>query len=88
MGDEIRDIFVRQRRNLMAMSLVLVVADIENDVHLGPTKVFVHAPFTIKMVLWIVWAYWLWRYYTSFHELGEKDSCLLIACGYRNSASA
>jgi hypothetical protein len=56
----------------MAMSLVLLVADIQNDVHLGPVIFFVHAPFTITMVLWIVWAYWLWRYYTSFHDIGEK----------------
>src|SRR5690242_18297382 len=72
MGDETRDIFVRQRRNLMAMSLVLLVADIHNDIHLGPATVFVHPPFTISTVLWAVWAYWLWRYYTSFHDLGEK----------------
>jgi len=72
MSDEIRDVFVRQRRNLMAMSLVLLVADVQNDIHLGAVIFYVHAPFTIAMVLWIVWSYWLWRYYTSFHDLGEK----------------
>src|SRR6266849_7639771 len=72
MDDETQDIFVRQRRNLMAMSLVLLVADIHNDIHLGSVTVSVHAPFTITMVLWLVWAYWLWRYYTSFHDLGER----------------
>jgi len=56
----------------MAMSLVLLVADIHNDIHLGAVTVSVHAPFTITTVLWLVWAYWLWRYYTSFHDLGEK----------------
>jgi hypothetical protein len=69
MSDEIRDIFTRQRRNLMAMSLVLLVADVSNDIHVGPASLYVHAPFTIMMVLWMVWGYWLWRYYTSFHEL-------------------
>ncbi len=72
MSDESRNIFVRQRRNLLAMSLVLLVADIQNDIHLGPVVLLVHAPFTIAMVLWVVWAYWLWRYYTSFHDIGEK----------------
>ena len=56
----------------MAMSLVLLVADVQNDIHLGAVVFFVHAPFTITMVLWIVWGYWLWRYYTSFHDIGEK----------------
>lgn len=72
MSEEIRNIFTRQRRNLMAMSLVLLVADVSNDIHSGPVSVHVHAPFTIMMVLWLVWGYWLWRYYTSFHELGPK----------------
>src|SRR6266516_3672268 len=72
MSDENRDIFVRQRRNLMAMSLVLLVADVHNDIHLGPVIFLVHAPFTITTVLWLVWFYWLWRYYTSFHDIGER----------------
>jgi hypothetical protein len=75
-SDEPTDIFVRQRRNLMAMSLVLLVADVQNDIHMGPVALHVHAPFTITLILWVVWSYWLWRYYTSFHDLGDK--------GFRN----
>lgn len=72
MNDEIASIFVRQRRNLMLMNLILVVADVSNNIHIGPASLHVHAPFTITTVLWGVWSYWVWRYYTSFHQLGDK----------------
>lgn len=72
-GSDIRSMFVRQRRNLMALSLVLFVADIPETLPISTSlTLHVHPPFTIGIVLWIVWAYWLWRYYTSFHDLRDK----------------
>lgn len=70
---EDRSKFIRQRRNLMAISLVLLVADVPNEFHTSIGEWKVHPPFTVNMVLWIVWGYWLWRYYTSFHEIEDKD---------------
>jgi hypothetical protein len=71
-GNDIRAAFVRQRRNLMAISMVLIVAQIPESLRIGITELYVHPPFTIGMVLWMVWGYWFWRYYTCFHDLGEK----------------
>ncbi len=72
-GNDIRALFIRQRRNLMALSLVLLVADIPETLPVSTSMTLhVHPPFTIGLVLWIVWVYWLWRYYTSFHDLRDK----------------
>lgn len=70
--DSIRNSFFRQRRNLMAISLVLLVADLPDKLHTTIADLTVHTPFTISMVLWIVWGYWLYRYYVYFRDIGEK----------------
>src|SRR6266566_1332239 len=57
----------------MAISIVLIVAEVPDSLRIGFTDLHSHPPFTIGMVLWIVWGYWLWRYYTAFHERPDKD---------------
>ncbi len=54
----------RQRRNLMALSLFLVVAQIPSEISLGSMTLHTQPPFTIALILWIVWLYWTWRYYS------------------------
>lgn len=71
-SDPLRSGFFRQRRNLMALSLVLLVADIQGSPSFASTTLSVHPPFTIGMVLWIVWGYWLYRYYVYFRDFGDK----------------
>lgn len=71
-GNDSRTMFIRQRRNLMALSLVLLATDIPETLPVSTSlTLHVHAPFTIVILLWMVWGYWLWRYYTSFHDLRD-----------------
>src|SRR5688572_19576793 len=89
MGSEDLDMFSRQRRNLMALSLFLIVAKLPTSwsqaAPLGATlgKVGLDDPFTIGFVLWLVWGCWLWRYYTYFNAQPEGvfSGCYFTAMG-------
>ncbi len=75
-GTDIAASFIRQRRNLMIVSLVLLFAEsaeltIEKLNIFGNELRLAH-PETATYALWIGWIYWLWRYYVYFHDLGEK----------------
>lgn len=74
---EIRDGFVRQRRALIAVSLVLLFADIAElritKLNLLGNEVVLGQPDAIYVALWIAFLYWLVRYYQHFRDLGDED---------------
>ncbi len=74
---QLRDAFTRQRRNLMAVSLILLFIEVA-DMAISPTGTLFGIPITIgnpvamTYALWIGFWYWLWRYSVYFHDLGDK----------------
>ena len=63
---EHREAFTRQRRNLFAISFVLLFAE-TSELTLSKLNVFgnelkIHDPVVVNYALWIAWAYWLLRY--------------------------
>ena len=74
---QLRDAFTRQRRNLMAVSLILLFIEVA-DVAISPTGTLFGIPITIgnpvavTWALWIGFAYWLWRYSVYFHDLSDR----------------
>ena len=74
---QLRDAFTRQRRNLMAVSLILLFIEVA-DVAISPKGTLFGIPITIgnpvavTWALWIGFAYWLWRYSVYFHDLGDR----------------
>jgi hypothetical protein len=72
---EIREGFVRQRRSLVAVSLVLLVflevgARLDRLEFLGNTIVL-SKPLVVSLPLWVAWAYFLLRYYQYFRDTGD-----------------
>ncbi len=70
------DGFVRQRRNLIIISFLLLFAHdtglkLEEINVLGNTAELAKA-FRIEPVLWTAWVYFLWRYWQAFHEYKER----------------
>lgn len=68
--------FIRQRRNLIIISLVLVFVqvsglDFERISVLGAVAKLEHAS-AVDIALWIGWAYWLLRYGQFFHDLENR----------------
>ena len=73
--DDTQSGFIRQRRNLMVMSLVVLFAEIA-DLKIEKLSIFGSEatfgnPQTVKTALWILLIYWLVRYYQYFHDLGD-----------------
>jgi hypothetical protein len=79
-SDEVAVGFRRQRRNLLAISLVLLAFEstgavidtltvFGNTIHLG-------RPLSLELPLWLGWAYWLVRYYQYFRDIGDKGFAL------------
>lgn len=68
--------FVRQRRNLMIVSLVLLFVEAAeltiNEVNVFGNRLVLKNPAIVTYALWIGFAYWLWRYSVYFHDLGDK----------------
>lgn len=76
MTEDIRGGFIRQRRNLIVISLVTLFAQYA-DVTLSQLNVFgnvitIGHPIAIRAVLWIAWFYWLVRYFVYYHDVGDK----------------
>lgn len=67
MNERIYEGFVRQRRNLMVMSVVLLLvesADVRfSELNLLGTKFTIENPDVINLGLWVAFLYWLYRYY-------------------------
>lgn len=75
-GNPLRDAFLRQRRNLMIVSLVLLFVEAAeltiNELNLLGNPLILKNPATITYALWVGFGYWLWRYYVYFYDLGDK----------------
>jgi hypothetical protein len=72
--DETQRGFIRQRRNLFLVSLVLATiqltgATIGEDFTFLGVKVSLKSPEVVLYVLWGLWLYWLYRYYVYHREL-------------------
>src|SRR3989344_6953987 len=71
----IREGFIRQRRNLMIISLVLLFAESAeltiSKLNIFGNELLIVHPATITTALMIAYLYWLWRYSQFLHDLGE-----------------
>jgi len=69
--------FIRQRRNLMVASGILafaLVADLSiKQLNIFGNIVEIGKPVAIRTALWVLWGYWLLRYYVYFRDLGDKS---------------
>jgi hypothetical protein len=70
--------FVRQRRNLILASLVLAFAQ---GTHLTIHKLSffgaegtIDAPISVAPFLWVLWLYFLWRYWQAFNVVSRKPT--------------
>lgn len=72
--DDTQQGFLRQRRNLFVVSIVLAVVQLtgatigESFTVLGVT-INLESPFLVVYVLWCLWLYWFYRYYVYHREL-------------------
>ncbi len=68
--------FVRQRRNLILISLVLLFVQVHtvtfNKFSIFGTELAMEKPLNPEMYVWIAFFYLLWRFYVYFHDEGEK----------------
>ncbi len=76
MDRELRSGFVRQRRNLIASSLGLLLLQsaglrLEKVSVLGNEFRVQHSDF-LSIALWVAYVYFLIRYYQHFHDIGDK----------------
>jgi hypothetical protein len=67
MRDEHDAGFIRQRRNLMIVSLVLLFSEV-SALSIGKLNIFgneieIDRPQSVNLALWIASLYWLWRFY-------------------------
>ena len=71
----IRDGFIRQRRNLLIISLVLLFAETAElklqKLNVFGTELAIGNPVIVNFALWTVFVYWFWRYYVYFHDLDD-----------------
>lgn len=67
MGDKENGDFVRQRRNLMSASIVLLFSELTglqiNEINIFGTIMHLSHPHAVTWVLWIASTYWLLRFY-------------------------
>lgn len=68
--------FIRQRRNLIMISLVLLFAEM-SEIEISKINVFgneivLKNPETILITLWAAFFYWLVRYYQYFRDINDK----------------
>lgn len=72
---EIRSGFLRQRRNLSVVSLVLLFSQVVGlkfeQVNVFGNTAIISDPVGVYMFLWIFWGYWILRYGQYLHDLGS-----------------
>ena len=77
MKKEAYDGFLRQRRNLMVMNLVLILyytADLEfTRFNLLGNEITIGNPLAAPVILWIILIYWFIRYFQYFLELDDRS---------------
>jgi len=68
--------FLRQRRSLIAISILLLFAEVSGieikEINILGNKVVVNNPQVVYVALWIALLYWFIRYYQHFRDLGDK----------------
>lgn len=76
MTDYVREGFVRQRRNLMMMSVTLLLVESAgikvSELNLLGNKLLIESPGLVNVGLWIALLYWIYRHYVYFHDIGDK----------------
>ncbi len=69
--------FVRQRRNLILVSLVLLFVQGHTvtfkEFNIFGTQLAMEKPLNPELYIWIAFFYLLWRFYVYFHDEGEKS---------------
>lgn len=83
----VQEYFVKQRRNIILISLVILLSEylgfkIEKINILG-NQIDVENPQNFCQLLWVVWVYFLWRFYSYLNSLGD----LGFAYSFRNTMS-
>jgi hypothetical protein len=77
LAEDISAGFVRQRRNLIVISLVLLFAQLADlavsELDVFGTKIKIGSPVAVDFALWLAWSYWLVRYYVYLHDLPIED---------------
>ena len=73
---DIRSSFIRQRRSLIIISLLLLFAEISGitirKINVLGNEVQIDNPSLVYVALWIAWIYWFIRYYQYFRDLDDK----------------
>lgn len=86
-SDHIRENFTRQRRNLIAMSLVILCFEFLgvqfHTLNLLGNKVDIKNQNLVHFALWSVLGYYLWRYWTYFNDIGDKGIINSFYCWRR-----
>jgi hypothetical protein len=75
--NHIREMFIRQRRNLMGISIILLFVTLSglkvNKVNILGNELIITNPFIVTLALWIAFIYWYWRYTTYRIETGAPN---------------
>jgi hypothetical protein len=86
------DGFVRQRRNLIVVSFLLLFADALTfrfaEINLVGNKVTLSEPVLVSPILWIAWLYLLLRYWQAFQESGNESLKQFLKGYVRGTATA
>lgn len=76
MNADIHEGFIRQRRNLIVMSLIVLCIELLgaqfNTLNLLGNKITINNQNIVHTAMWVILIYYLWRYYQYFHDLGDK----------------
>lgn len=72
----IREGFIRQRRNLIIISLLLLFAETSelavNKINVFGNDLTIANPVVVTLALVLAYLYWLYRYSVYFHDIGPK----------------
>jgi hypothetical protein len=74
---DLRDGFIRQRRNLIVISLILLFAETSNlsltKINLFGNELLIPSPVTVNYALWVAFLYWLLRYWQYYRHVDGSD---------------
>ncbi len=77
MKKELYEGFLRQRRNLMVMNLVLILyytADLEfTRFNILGNEITIGNPLAVPIILWVILIYWFMRYLQYFLDLDDRS---------------
>ena len=85
MSEKENEGFVRQRRNLMVVSLVLLFSEATElkfeKINVFGTELLVNQPYAVNAALWFAAIYWLWRFY-QYSRLAYEGSLQRVIQDY------